>query len=226
MKILIVEDERKLADVLKHMLQENKYIVDAVYNGNDGLSYAMADTYDLLILDVMLPGINGFEIVRRIRGAKNSTPVLMLTAKGEVKDRVHGLDCGADDYMQKPFSSDELLARIRALTRRRGELVLDILEYGDLSLRVDNHALSCKDKSVHLSVKEYEVLELLMIHKKQVLTKDTIITRVWGYDSDAENNNLEAYISFLRKKFTYLESEVMIDVVRKVGYTLAFQAVE
>jgi DNA-binding response OmpR family regulator len=223
MTVLIVEDERKLADVLEHILKEEKYMVDAVYNGNDGLAYATAGVYDIIILDVMLPGMNGFDIVHRMRSEKNSTPVLMLTAKGEISDRVHGLDCGADDYMQKPFSSDELLARVRALTRRQGEIVLEVMEYGDLTLRLDNHELSCKDKSVRLSLKEYEVLKLLMINKNQVLTKDIIITRVWGYDSEAENNNLEAYISFLRKKLTYLESGVVIDVLRKVGYTLKYE---
>jgi DNA-binding response OmpR family regulator len=220
MNILIVEDERKLADVLEHILKEQKYKVDAVYNGTDGLDYALAGTYDVIVLDVMLPGINGFEIVHRIRAEKNSTPVLMLTAKGEIKDRIQGLDSGADDYMQKPFSSGELLARIRALTRRQGEIVLESLEYGDLNLRLDNHELLCKNKSVRLNLKEFEVLKLLMVNKNQVLTKDTIIVRVWGYDSDAENNNLEAYISFLRKKFAYLESKVIIDVIRKVGYSL------
>ncbi|MDR1003091.1 MAG: response regulator transcription factor [Oscillospiraceae bacterium] len=223
MNVLIVEDERKLADVLEHILKEEKYIVDAAYNGNDGLAYALTGTYDVIILDVMLPGMNGFDIVRRMRNEKNSTPVLMLTAKGEINDRVHGLDCGADDYMQKPFSSDELLARIRALTRRQGEIVLEVMEYGDLTLRLDNHELSCRDKSVRLSLKEYEVLKLLVVNKNQVLTKDIIITKVWGYDSEAENNNLEAYISFLRKKLTYLESGVMIDVLRKVGYTLKYE---
>ncbi|MDR0984547.1 MAG: response regulator transcription factor [Ruminococcus sp.] len=220
MNILIVEDERKLADVLEHILKEQKYKVDAVYTGTDGLEYALLGTYDVIVLDVMLPGMNGFEIVRRMRTEKNSTPVLMLTAKGEVGDRVFGLDSGADDYMQKPFSSDELLARIRALTRRQGEIALESLEYGDLILRLDSHELFCKNKSVRLNLKEFEVLKLLMVNKNQVLTKDTIIVRVWGYDSDAENNNLEAYISFLRKKFTYLESKVNIDVIRKVGYSL------
>ncbi|MDR0984604.1 MAG: response regulator transcription factor [Ruminococcus sp.] len=220
MNILIVEDERKLADVLEHILKEQKYKVDAVYTGTDGLEYALLGTYDVIVLDVMLPGMNGFEIVRRMRTEKNSTPVLMLTAKGEVNDRVFGLDSGADDYMQKPFSSDELLARIRALTRRQGEIALESLEYGDLILRLDSHELFCKNKSVRLNLKEFEVLKLLMVNKNQVLTKDTIIVRVWGYDSDAENNNLEAYISFLRKKFTYLESKVIIDVIRKVGYSL------
>jgi DNA-binding response OmpR family regulator len=223
MNILIVEDERRLADVLSHIIKEENYLVDTVYTGNDGLSYALSGHYDAIVLDVMLPGMNGFEIVRRMRAAKIATPVLMLTAKGEVTDRVHGLDSGADDYMQKPFATQELLARIRALTRRQGEVVLDCIEYGDLSLRLDNHELSCGEKSVRLSLKEFEVLKNLMANSHQVITKETLITKVWGYDSDAEVNNVEAYISFLRKKLAYLGSGVVIDALRKVGYSLKYE---
>jgi DNA-binding response OmpR family regulator len=222
MNILIVEDERRLADVLAHIMKEANYNVDAVYTGGDGLDYALSGQYDVAVLDVMLPGMNGFEIVRRMREAKVSTPVLMLTAKGEVADRVHGLDSGADDYMQKPFAAEELLARIRALTRRQGEVALNALDYGDLSLRLDNHELSCGSKSVRLSLKEFEVIKMLMVNHQQVITKETLITKIWGYDSDAEANNVEAYVSFLRKKLAYLESGVMIDVLRKVGYRLKY----
>jgi DNA-binding response OmpR family regulator len=223
MNILIVEDERRLADVLSHIIKEENYLVDTVYTGNDGLSYALSGQYDAVVLDVMLPGINGFEIVRRMRESKVSTPVLMLTAKGEVADRVNGLDSGADDYMQKPFATQELLARIRALTRRQGEVVLNSIEYGDLSLRLDNHELSRGEKSVRLSLKEFEVLKNLMTNSHQVITKETLITKVWGYDSDAEVNNVEAYISFLRKKLAYLGSGVVIDALRKVGYSLKYE---
>jgi DNA-binding response OmpR family regulator len=158
-----------------------------------------------------------------MREAKVSTPVLMLTAKGEVADRVNGLDSGADDYMQKPFATEELLARIRALTRRQGEVALNSLDYGDLSLRLDNHGLSCGEKSVRLSLKEFEVLKILMTNSHQVITKETLIVKVWGYDSSVEDNNVEVYVSFLRKKLSYLNSGVSIDVLRKVGYSLKYE---
>jgi DNA-binding response OmpR family regulator len=223
MNILIVEDERRLADALAHIIKQAGYNVDAVYTGGDGLDYALSGQYDVAVLDVMLPEINGFEIVRRMREAKISTPVLILTAKGEIADRVHGLDSGADDYMQKPFAAEELLARIRALTRRQGEVALNTLDFGDLTLRLDNHELSCADKSVRLSLKEFEVLKILMANSRQLITKEMLITKVWGYDSDAEDNNVEAYISFLRKKLNYLESGVVIEVLRKVGYSLKYE---
>jgi DNA-binding response OmpR family regulator len=223
MNVLIVEDERRLADVLAHIIKETNCNVDAVYTGGEGLDYALSGQYDVVVLDVMLPGMNGFEIVRRMREKKIKTPVLMLTAKGEVADRVQGLDSGADDYMQKPFAAEELLARIRALTRRQGEVALNSMEYGDLSLRLDNHELSCNNKSVRLSLKEFEVLKILMANRRQVITKETLIAKVWGYDSDAEANNLEAYVSFLRKKLLYLGSGVNIDVLRKVGYSLKYE---
>jgi DNA-binding response OmpR family regulator len=223
MNILIVEDERRLADVLAHIIKEQGYAVDAVYSGGDGLEYALSGHYDAAVLDVMLPGMNGFEIVRRMREAKIATPVLMLTAKGEVSDRVHGLDSGADDYMQKPFATEELLARLRALTRRRGEVALDSLEYGDISLRLDNHELSRGGKSVRLNLKEFEVMKILIANRNQVITKEMLLSKVWGYDSDAEANNAEAYISFLRKKLQYLHSGVTIEVLRKVGYSLKYE---
>jgi DNA-binding response OmpR family regulator len=226
MNILIVEDERRLADALTHIIKQEGNNVDAVYTGTDGLDYALSGQYDIAVLDVMLPEINGFEIVRRMREAKISTPVLILTAKGEVSDRVHGLDSGADDYMQKPFAAEELLARIRALTRRQGEVTLNTLDFGDLSLQMDNHELLCRDKSVRLSLKEYEVLKILMANNRQLITKEMLITKVWGYDSDAEDNNVEAYISFLRKKLSYLESNVIIEVLRKVGYSLKYEEIK
>jgi DNA-binding response OmpR family regulator len=223
MNILIVEDERKLAEALAHIIKNENYSVDTVFDGAEGLAYALSGQYDAAVLDVMLPGMNGFEIVRRMRQAKIATPVLMLTAKGEIADRVYGLDSGADDYMQKPFATEELLARLRALTRRQSEVTLDSIEYGDLSLRLDNHDLSCKNKTVRLALKEFEVLKILMTNSKQVITKETLITKVWGYDSEAEANNVEAYISFLRKKLKFLESSVTIEALRKVGYSLNFE---
>ena len=224
MHLLIVEDEKRLADVLAQILRERQYTVDAVYDGIDGLAYALQGQYDVIILDVMLPGRSGYEIARQLRAARRYTPILMLTAKDEVADKVTGLDCGADDYMTKPFAPEELLARVRALARRQGEVSLETLSFGDLTLNLTNHDLSRQGKSVRLSLKEFGVLRLLMANPRMVVTKDTLISRVWGVDSNAEDNNVEAYISFLRKKFFYLGSQVAIVSLRKVGYQLQQEA--
>lgn len=220
MNILIVEDEKRLADVLVQIMREAKYNAEAVYDGQDGIDYALGGDYDVIILDVMLPKKDGFAVVRALREAKRATPVLMLTARSEVSDRVAGLDCGADDYLTKPFASEELLARIRALSRRQGEVVLDLLRFGDLELSVESHDLKCGTRTVRLSLKEFEVLRILMANPHAIVTKETLIVKVWGYDSDAEANNVEAYISFLRKKLHYLNSRVSINAIRKVGYRL------
>lgn len=220
MNVLIVEDEKRLADVLVQIMQEANYNAEAVYDGQDGIDYALGGDYDVIILDVMLPRRDGFSVVRALRDAKRATPVLMLTARSEISDRVAGLDCGADDYLTKPFATEELLARVRALSRRQGEVVLDALRYGDLELAVDTHDLRCGARAVRLSLKEFEVLRMLMANPKSVVTKETLIVKVWGYDSEAEANNVEAYISFLRKKLHYLGSRVAIGVIRKVGYRL------
>lgn len=220
MNVLIVEDEKRLADVLVQIMQENKYNAEAVYDGQDGIDYALDGAYDVIVLDVMLPKKNGFEVVRALRAAGRATPVLMLTARSEVSDRVTGLDCGADDYLTKPFATEELLARVRALSRRQGEVVLDTQRFGDLELSVNTHDLICGARSVRLSLKEFEVLRILMSNPNVIVTKEMLIIKVWGYDSDAESNNVEAYISFLRKKLHYLGSRVVISVQRKVGYRL------
>ena len=223
MNILIVEDEVRLSQALGHILNEQKYSTDIVHNGADGLAYAMSGQYDVVILDVMLPGLSGFEVAKSMRDAKNATPVLMLTAKDEISDKVQGLDYGADDYMTKPFSPDELLARVRALSRRQGDVVMDELEYSDLILNLSTSTLHCGTKSVRLGFKELEVLRILMSNPKIITPKEELITKVWGSDSDAEDNNVEAYISFLRKKFYYLGSHVGIETIRKVGYRLEEQ---
>lgn len=220
MNILIVEDEKRLADVLVQIMREAKYQAEAVYDGQDGIDYALGGDYDVIILDVMLPKKNGFAVVRALRESKRATPVLMLTARSDVSDRVAGLDCGADDYLTKPFATEELLARVRALSRRQGEIVLDVLQYGDLELSVDTHDLKCSARSVRLSLKEFEVLRILMSAPRTIVSKEMLITKVWGYDSEAEANNVEAYISFLRRKLHYLGSRVSINVIRKVGYRL------
>lgn len=220
MRVLIVEDEQRLAEALCQILIEQKYSAEIVYNGEDGLEYAKSGLYDVIILDVMLPKKTGFEVVRELRRAKNATPVLMLTARDEIGDKVTGLDCGADDYMTKPFSPEELMARVRALTRRQGDVQLGALCYGDLTLSLSSYTLSRNAKSVHLGFKEFEVLRILMSNSSQIVPKEELILKVWGAQSEAEDNNVEAYISFLRKKFFFLGSKITIGTVRKVGYRL------
>ena len=220
MQVLIVEDEVRLAEALGPILSEQKYLVDIVHDGEDGYDYAASGIYDVIVLDVMLPGMDGYEIVRKLRRNKNQTPVIMLTARSATDDKVKGLDCGADDYMTKPFEPEELLARIRALTRRQGEVVLDEMTFGDLTLDLSTCDLKCAGKSIHLNFKEFEILKLLMGAQGSVITKEDIIVKVWGYDSDASDNNVEAYISFLRKKFACLKTKASIIALRKVGYRL------
>ena len=221
MNILIAEDERGLADALAQILRQERYNVDVVYNGNDGLAYITGAEYDAFICDVMLPGKNGFDIVREARKAGVNTPIIMLTARTATMDKVTGLDAGADDYMTKPFQPIELLARLRALTRRQGEVVLNELTFGDLKLNLSTCDLTCNDgEPVHLSFKEFEVLRTLMSNARCTVSKETIISRVWGMESDAEDNNVEAYISFLRKKLKFLGSKTQIVTQRMMGYRI------
>ncbi|OUQ56261.1 DNA-binding response regulator [Flavonifractor sp. An112] len=220
MRVLIVEDERRLAEALGQIMAEQRYQTDVVYDGADGLDYALTEQYDVIVLDVMLPKLDGFEVASRLRHAHVSTPILMLTARDEMPDKIAGLDHGADDYMTKPFDIGELLARVRALTRRQGEVIGEQLTAGDLILDLSTRCLRQGDKSVRLGFKEFDVLRQLMVHPRAVVPKEDIIARVWGLDSDAEDNNVEVYISFLRKKLTFLESNVSIGTVRKVGYYL------
>ena len=224
MQILIVEDERRLADLLGELCREQQWQADVVYTGTDGLAYAENGRYDAMVLDVMLPGMDGFAVVRQMRRQKIATPVLMLTARDDVRDKVTGLDCGADDYMTKPFVPEELLARLRALTRRRGEVTLEELTWQDLTLDLTSYELRCGARKVRLGYKEFAVLRLLLERPGMVLPKEELITRVWGAESDAEDNNVEAYISFLRKKLHFLGSGVSIGTQRKVGYRLEVQS--
>ena len=217
MQILVVEDEKRLAEALQQILQEKKYMVDLAFDGRDGLDMAVSDIYDVIILDVMLPGMSGLEVAQNLRKEKIATPILMLTAKDQVADKVAGLDAGADDYMTKPFSPDELFARVRALTRRQGEVVLDELAFGDMKLNLSNCDLSCGEKNVHLNFKEFEIMKILMQNPQNVTTKDDLIVKVWGYDSNAVDNNVEVYISFLRKKIDFIGAKVEIISLRKVG---------
>ena len=221
MRILIVEDEVRLASTLKDLLEMNSYTADVCHDGETGLDNALTGIYDVMILDVMLPRLDGFTVLRRMRAAGNATPVLMLTARSEVADRVEGLDCGADYYLTKPFEPRELLACIRALTRRTPDLQKsDTLEFGDLTLDKSAFTLVCGSRSVRLSRKEFDLAELLMRNRGQILTKETLLLKIWGYESDAEDNNVEVYISFLRKKLEHLHSRVKIRTIRMVGYML------
>lgn len=220
MRVLIVEVEKHLAEALGQLLAEQRYQTDIVYDGTDALDYALTGQYDAILLDVMLPGLDGLEVARRLREAHISTPILMLTAKDEVQDKIGGLDCGADDYMTKPFDAGELLARVRALTRRQGEVIGNCVTVDDLTLRLDVRCLMCGDDSVRLGFKEFEIMRLLLLSFPAVVPKDEIISKVWGLDSNAEDNNVEVYISFLRKKLSFLHSRLAIRTVRKVGYFL------
>lgn len=220
MNILIVEDEPSLAGALEHILQKAGHITDWVADGMSALDYARAFSYDLVLLDVMLPMLDGFSVVRQMRAEKNFTPVLMLTARTAVSDKVAGLNYGADDYLTKPFDTDELLARVNAMTRRKGDMLMDEIKYEDLTLSVGSAKLSCNGKDVRLSPKELQIARILLGEPNMTFTKDLLITRAWGMDSDATDNNVEAYISFLRKKLRFLNSRVAIKNLQKIGYRL------
>ncbi|MDO5119766.1 MAG: response regulator transcription factor [Coriobacteriales bacterium] len=220
MNILVVEDERNLADAICHILNDAGYHAEACYDGRSGLTSAESGLYDAVVLDVMLPKMDGFEVVHELRRKGNSVPVLLLTARTSLTDKVEGLDAGADDYMTKPFEAPELLARLRALTRRQGDVVIDELSFADLTLDLTTHDLKCGEKEVHLSGKEFEVLRMLMSSTSRIVSKQDLLTRVWGTDGDASENSVEAYVSFLRKKINHLGSRVQITTLRMLGYRL------
>ena len=220
MKILIVEDEISLASALEHILREDGHFTDMVNDGLSALEYIYGFSYDLILLDVMLPRMDGFEVVRQIREKKISTPVLILTARTAIPDKVAGLNFGADDYMEKPFDPAELLARVHAMTRRVGDVVMNELCFEDLTLRLETAQLFCQGESVQLSRKEFEVARFLLSNPHMTVTKEVLIVNVWGIDSEATDNNVEAYISFLRKKLKYLKSIVSIRNIQRIGYRL------
>ena len=221
MRVLIVEDEVRLAATLQDLLEMNGYTADVCHDGETGLDNALSSIYDVILLDVMLPKLDGFTVLRRLRAEGNGTPVLLLTARSETSDKVTGLDSGADYYLTKPFEPKELLATVRALTRRQPELrSTDTLSCGDLKLEQSSYTLSCGERSVRLSRKEFDMMELLMLNQKLVITKEKLLLKIWGYESEAEDNNVEVYISFLRKKLEYLRSAVRIKTIRMVGYCL------
>ena len=220
MRVLVIEDEQRLAVTLADMIDDMGYDAEVRHDGTSGLDAALDSSYDAIVLDVMLPGLNGFEVLSRLRALGVRTPVMMLSARTEVDDRVRCLDLGADYYLTKPFENEEFRACLRAVIRRQGELVTDRLTFGDLELMPSRSLLSCQGRELRLSAKELELMRLLMINRHTILSKEMLLLKVWGYDSDAGDNNVEAYISFLRKKLVLLKSGVTLAVVRRVGYRL------
>lgn len=219
MKILIIEDEKLLADSIKTLLENKGFQVEAAYDGESGLEYALLGIYDLLILDVMMPGMDGYQVAKQVRLQRCNTPILMLTAKSEVEDRIHGLNSDADYYLTKPFDTRELLACINALLRRQGNQV-DELCYGNTSLDLETSTLICGAKSIRLSAREFDVMRLLLQSRNKNLSKETILARVWGYDSNAVENHVEVYVGFLRKKLQNIGSNLHIEAIRRLGYHL------
>lgn len=221
MRILLVEDAVHLAEALAQILKNHNYTVDIAYDGVSGLDNALSGIYDLILLDIMLPEMDGISVLKNLRDEGLSTPVILLTAKGEISDKVIGLDYGADDYLAKPFATEELLARMRAALRRRGEVLPDTnLIFGDIELNTSTLKLSSGSKEIKLILKESQLLELLILRKTSITSKELVIEKLWGFDSDAEHNNVEVYISFLRKKLASLNSKVIISTLRGVGYLL------
>lgn len=225
MRLLLVEDEKRMAQALCELLHQEKYDVDHFSDGLDGMYALETGTYDLAVLDVMLPNKNGFEIAASARKKGVKTPILMLTAKSELDDKVTGLDCGADDYLTKPFMTRELLARLRALGRRNINSPDGTLTFGDISLNKETSTLSCGENSVRLSEKELRILEYLIANQGHILTREQLATKIWGYDSEAEYNNVEVYMSFARKKLHFVHAKTEVKAVRGIGYELRYEDV-
>lgn len=220
MRILLADDETEIARALKTMLERSQYTVDVAYDGREALDFLESTSYDAAVLDVMMPQVDGLTVLRRMRAAGNTTPTLLLTAKSEIDDRVAGLDAGADGYLSKPFSSQEFLARVRALLRRRPAYVAQVLQFGDLTLDTGSCVLTCGEQSVRLSGKELQMMELLLRNTGVILSAQTFLERVWGFGSEAEINVVWVNITYLRKRLSSLGSSVSIRSVRGVGYTL------
>ncbi len=222
MRVLLVEDEKRMAQALCEILRREGYTADCRYDGQSGLEAAQSGVYDVMVLDVMLPKMNGFDIARELRKGGVRTPILMLTAKAELDDKVTGLDSGADDYLTKPFMTKELLARLRALLRRNIDTPDGKLKFGDISLDSDTYELSCEStgQSVRLSEKEKLILEYLIANQNRILTREQLAVKIWGYENDAEYNNVEVYMSFTRKKLAFVGAKTEIKAVRGVGYEL------
>ena len=220
MRILIVEDETGLAEAVAAILKKERYSTDIANDGQTGLEYALTDDYDCILLDIMLPKMNGLDVLSCLRVKEIETPVILLTARSETEDKIKGLDCGADDYLTKPFSTGELLARIRAATRRKGTVTDINPKYGDIVLDMKKGEIICGANSVVLGRKEFQMMELLISNAGSVVTKDKFVIKIWGYDDDSEYNNVEVYVSFLRKKLAMLNSRVQIKTRRGIGYCL------
>ena len=219
MKILVIEDEKLLAQSIRAVLEQKGFEVETVYDGETGAEYAKLGIYDLLVLDVMMPGLNGFEVARQVRNQRCATPILMLTARSGIEDRIQGLNAGADYYLTKPFDTRELLACINALLRRQGSQV-DELAFGNTSLDLSSSLLVCGEKNVRLSAREFDVMRLLLQNGSRIVSKETILARVWGYDSNAVENHVEVYVGFLRKKLRSIGSDIRITAIRRLGYHL------
>lgn len=225
MRLLLAEDEKALSSALQVILKHNNYSVDAVYNGQDAYDYIVTGVYDGVILDVMMPKMDGFDVLSKVRNEGCDVPIIMLTAKSETDDKINGLDLGADDYLAKPFEMKELLARIRSITRRKSDAVSAELKVGDCTLNCLNYELTGPGGSVKLQNKEYQIMEILMANQNSVISADLMMEKVWGYDSDAEINVVWVNISYLRKKLGQIKSHVAIKAVRNQGYILEFSNV-
>lgn len=221
MKILIIEDEYSLADAIAETLKKEKFDVDILTNGNDGEDEALTNIYDLILLDIMLPNKSGFEILKSLREEKVDTPIIILTAKSEISDKLNGLENGADDYITKPFSMRELVARVKVVLKRKTDIKdASILEYGDLKLDLRIGKMSSHGNEISINGKELKLLEMLLLNKKQIVNREIIANKIWGYDSEAEYNNVEVYISFLRKKLKLIKSNIKVKAVRGIGYKM------
>lgn len=220
MQILIVEDDRRLAAALARILEDNGYSTNIVHDGEQGILYAESGIYDVIILDVMLPRKDGFTVTSELRRAHINTPILILTARDAIPEKITGYDSGADDYMTKPFSPSELMAHLRALTRRHGEVMFEKLSFEDLELDLESYDLSCGAKTIRLSYKEFTIAQAFLSNPNVVLSKETLIAKAWGIESCTSDNNVEAYVSFLRKKMSHLGSRAKIETIRKAGYRL------
>ena len=220
MRLLIAEEDRDISKALVKILEKNNYSVDSVFNGKEAYEYAVSDNYDGIILDIMMPELDGIEVLTKLRSERISTPILLLTAKAEVDDRVAGLDAGADDYLAKPFAISELLARLRAMLRRKGEFQPDILEFKSVTLNKATYELGYNDKYVRLASREFQMLEMLMKMPGQVIPTDQFMDKIWGWDSEVEVSIVWVYISNLRKKFATIQAPIEIHAIRGVGYCM------
>lgn len=220
MKLLLADDERELANAISAILKHSNYSVDTVYNGQDAYDYAMHEEYDGIILDIMMPKKNGLEVLSELRANNVQTPILLLTAKAEVEDRITGLDYGADDYLTKPFSMGELLARVRAMTRRKSDFAPTILTAGDVSLNRSTFELVGSQASFRLGNKEFQMMEMLMLNQNRLISSEQFMERIWGYDTDSDMNVVWVYISYLRKKLAAVGANIEIKASRGVGYSL------